>query len=603
MKLLRNLTALMMCTLVVSTSTLLGMKKDEEVPPSQYDINFDGFMNTNNNKNTTVNNDEVIETEIRFPFLDDLISETGVFERANKFIEAYNNNQTKIEKMFVFNKILTFSDMKQINKSSFGKETPELMGYFDRLIEKNGAERIQKLLEDIKTYNSNSLVFDVLDMALNNFLVNPQEENEKLNEKISIVTDENNINNEDELGVSKIQCPDQQELNMLLSDIFSFDQNKINEEARKWVYIEYFIKAYNKNWEISEKLWLNQINDCFNIYSNSKDTYNESLKGLQRYCQILIQKNGIEESKKLLNAIQNCCQNSILGQELATTIEEKEKELNNNEKIIRNKNRNHSIKKIIKRVSKFKDNKIKNNKEEGSNNNNEESSKFLPEVDIQIFDGAKIIEHAEFFINAYNCNDHASQIYYLNAVDDFLNNNLTYANFEFLGNYIKVLVIQGSLKFSEDLYEKIQSIQKDHSCLKMILLFVVALKHNCNLDKKLDCTKFIKNMQKYVIQGKETALLSDEYLKYVLPIMQFFTMTKITTLNLANKDLSILPQEILLLRDLEQLDIRGNNNLSLDLPVLKSLINKGVEIISDGNDNSGQSNKKLNPSIYKKVMF
>lgn len=95
----------------------------------------------------------------------------------------------------------------------------------------------------------------------------------------------------------------------------------------------------------------------------------------------------------------------------------------------------------------------------------------------------------------------------------------------------------------------------------MMLRFCYAQKYNQNLDN-LDCKSFIKKMDEYVNckKRKQTVLLNEENLSYVLPIMSFFNQSgvAITELSLAGRNLSKFPTEIFHLFHLKRLYLNDN---------------------------------------------
>lgn len=113
---------------------------------------------------------------------------------------------------------------------------------------------------------------------------------------------------------------------------------------------------------------------------------------------------------------------------------------------------------------------------------------------------------------------------------------------------------------------------------KMALRLVCAQAHKKNLDK-LDCVYFIENIDNWIngCSDKTTEVLRQEYLPYVLPLLEAIIGKPVTTLDLSKPSnanpknkLAWLPPEIYYLSNLIQLYIYGNNIMSLP-PILNEL--------------------------------
>lgn len=113
-------------------------------------------------------------------------------------------------------------------------------------------------------------------------------------------------------------------------------------------------------------------------------------------------------------------------------------------------------------------------------------------------------------------------------------------------------------------YKKImKNMPERESFFKMILRFYYAKTKRKNLDD-VDCYEFLRNPNTYVsyysTEPSEINLLTQKYLKYVLPIMSFFIEQDviIEKLNLSCKGFVTVPSEILQITTLKVLDLRGN---------------------------------------------
>lgn len=163
-------------------------------------------------------------------------------------------------------------------------------------------------------------------------------------------------------------------------------------------------------------------------------------------------------------------------------------------------------------------------------------------------------------------------------------------------------------KSVKKMYKKINEVMENKPCFFSIALaFCTVRCHDQELNEALGFKEFINNMPEYLKMKKpqETFLLTQPYLNYVLPIMDFFAQTSITECNLSNKELtefplgilqlwkisfigfsnnnlSDLPEQIKFLSQLQILDL-SNNNFTKFLPIFNILLNEKMTIFFDGN--------------------
>ena len=139
----------------------------------------------------------------------------------------------------------------------------------------------------------------------------------------------------------------------------------------------------------------------------------------------------------------------------------------------------------------------------------------------------------------------------------------------------------------EDLQERFKQLPSQESCEKMVYRLISAKMHKKNLDH-LKCVEFLENITEWVngwdYSTTKTLLFSQDYLQYVLPVLEKVLNTPITGLNLSSNNLERLPDSIGQLGKLRWLWLCGNNlknlpeslNRLIDLQVL--WVDEGVEI-------------------------
>lgn len=96
-----------------------------------------------------------------------------------------------------------------------------------------------------------------------------------------------------------------------------------------------------------------------------------------------------------------------------------------------------------------------------------------------------------------------------------------------------------------------------------IAIILRAAEDGVELHSKLGCVDFVRNIRNWVNFeqfeiGKNTSLLSQNYLPLVLPLIEPFIGNNVVRLNLANKQLKMLPVEIGLLINIKELYLGFN---------------------------------------------